>query len=213
MNLHKLVGLWLVVLGFVSFPIQAEIVAGRDYQVINPAQPVQSGKKIEVIEFFWYGCPHCNDLHPHIKAWLKKKPADVEFRYAPTIFRDSWVPGAKIYYALEMTGELPRLHDQVYDAIHVDNLDLNAEQTLLDWVEKRGVNRKKFSDAYNAFSMQAKVAKSTQMSKDYQLRGVPSLVVDGKYLTSGSFAGTPEAMLQVVDQLIAKARQERGAKK
>lgn len=213
MKPHKLIGLWLVALSLACSVAQAEVVAGRDYSMINPAQPVLSGKKIEVIEFFWYGCPHCNDLHPHLKAWLKKLPKDVEFRYLPAVFRDSWAPGAKLHYALEAIGELPRLHEQVYEATHLDNLDFSNDQVLFDWMAKRGVDRAKFADAYNSFAMQAKVAKSIQMSRDYQLKGVPALVVDGKYLTSGSFAGSPQAMFQVVDELIAKARQERAAKK
>lgn len=213
MKPHKLIGLWLVALSFACSVARAEVVVGRDYAMINPAQPVSSGKKIEVIEFFWYGCPHCNDLHPHLKAWLKKLPKDVEFRYLPAIFRDSWAPGAKLYYALEAIGELPRLHEQVYEATHLDNLDFSNDQVLFDWVAKRGVDRAKFADAYQSFAMQAKVAKSAQMSRDYQLKGVPALVVDGKYLTSGSFASSPQAMFQVVDELIAKARQERAAKK
>lgn len=213
MKPHKLIGLWLVALSLACSVAQAEVVAGRDYSMINPAQPVLSGKKIEVIEFFWYGCPHCNDLHPHLKVWLKKLPKDVEFRYLPAVFRDSWAPGARLYYALEAIGELPRLHEQVYEATHLDNLDFSNDQVLFDWVAKRGVDRAKFADAYNSFAMQAKVAKSIQMSRDYQLKGVPALVVDGKYLTSGSFAGSPQAMFQVVDELIAKARQERAAKK
>ncbi|MBI2312861.1 MAG: thiol:disulfide interchange protein DsbA/DsbL [Betaproteobacteria bacterium] len=213
MKVQKFLGLCLLAMGLVAIAARAEVVAGRDYMEIKPAQPTQSGRKIEVIEFFWYGCPHCNDLHPYIKAWLKKKPADVEFRYVPAIFRDSWVPNAKLYYALDAIGELNKLHDQVYDAIHLDNLNLNSDQVLLDWIAKRGVDGRKFSDAYNSFSMQGKVARSTQMSRDYQLRGVPSLAVDGKYLTSGSFAGSPESMLKVVDELVAKARNERGTKK
>lgn len=202
----------LVLLGIGLSPVRAEIQAGRDYVQLAASQPTQSGKKIEVIEFFWYGCPHCYQLEPYLKAWLEHKPKDVEFRHVPAIFRDSWVPNAKTFYALEALGVQEKLHQQVYDAIHLENLDLNNEQVLFDWMAKHGVDRKKFADAYNSFSMQIKVSKSVQMPKDYKLNGVPSLVVDGKYLTSGSLAGPPEDIIKVLDQLVEKARRERDRK-
>lgn len=194
-------------------PARADLVVGRDYAVLSPAQPVSSGDKIEVIEFFWYGCPHCHDLHPHLKKWVKQLPKDVEFRYQPTVFRDSWAPGARIHYALEALGQADRLADDVYDAIHLDRLDLGNEQVLFDWVAKRGIERQKFIDAYNSFAVQGKVAKARQMSRDYQLRGVPAIVVDGKYLTAGSFTGSAEGTVAVLDQLVKKARSERAQKR
>lgn len=213
MKIARLFALCFLLLGVGVSLARAEIKADRDYMQLPTPQPTLSGKKVEVIEFFWYGCPHCYELEPHLKAWLKRKPKDVEFRHVPAIFRDSWVPNAKTFYALEALGMQEKLHEQVYDAIHAENLDLNNEQLLFDWVAKHGVDRKKFADAYNSFSMQAKVSKSVQMPKDYGLKGVPSLVVDGKYLTSGSLAGSPEEVIKVLDQLIEKARKEKAAKK
>lgn len=188
---------------------RAEIVAGRDYLVLNPAQPTAAEGKVEVIEFFWYGCPHCYELHPYLKQWLKQKPQDVEFRYVPAVARESWVPGAKLFYTLEALGELERLNDRVYDAIHLEQVDLNDEGVLLDWMAKQGVDRRKFLDTYNSFAVQAKVAKARQMARDYRLRGVPTLVVDGKYLTSGTHAGSLQGAVAVMDQLVRKARAER----
>lgn len=213
MKIARLFALFFLLLGAGLSSARAEIKADRDYVQIPTALPTQSGKKVEVIEFFWYGCPHCYDMQPHLKAWLKHKPLDVEFRYLPAIFRDGWVPNAKTFYALEALGVQEKLHEQVYDAIHAENLDLNNEQVLFDWVAKHGVDRKKFMDAYNSFSMQAKISKSVRMPKDYGLKGVPALVVDGKYLTSGTLAGSPEEVIKVLDQLIEKARKERAAKK
>lgn len=206
-----LASLLLLVIG--ATPVRADLVAGRDYAVLNPARPVSSGDKIEVIEFFWYGCPHCNDLHPHLKKWVKQLPKDVEIRYQPTIFRDNWVPGARIHYTLEALGEAERRADEVYDAIHLERLDLGNEKVLFDWVAKRGMDRQKFIDAYNSFAVQGKVAKARQMPRDYQIRGVPAIVVDGKYLTSGSFTGSSEGMVAVLDELVKKARSERAGKK
>lgn len=190
----------------------AELVEGRDYTVLHFPQPVESGKKIEVLEFFWYGCPHCNDLHPHLKAWLKKMPRDVSFRYVPAVFRPNWVPGAKTFYAMDALGVKDKLHDRMYEAVHLDNLDMTKEDVLFGWVAKQGVDRKKFMEAYNSFSVGAKAAQSAQMSRDYALSGVPSLVVDGKYLTSGKMGGTAEDTLRILDELIVKVRKEKEKK-
>jgi len=194
---------------------QAELVEGRDYTILpnpQPTDPAISGKKIEVLEFFWYGCPHCHDLHPHIKAWLKKMPKDVSFRYVPAIFRANWVAGAKTFYALEALGVKEKLHDKMYEATHLDNLDLTKDDVLFDWVAKQGIDRKKFSDAYASFSVQNLAARSAQMSKDYNLTGVPALVVDGRYLTSGKMGGTAQGTIKTLDELIEKVRKERAKK-
>ncbi len=188
---------------------RAELVEGRDYTVLPHPQPTESGKNIEVLEFFWYGCPHCYDLHPHIKTWLKKMPKDVSFRYVPAIFRPNWAPGLKTFYAMEALGERDKLHDKVYDAIHADKVDLTKDEVLFDWIAKQGIDRQKFIDAYNSFSVQNQVAKSTQISKDYNLSGVPTVVVDGRYLTSGRMGGTPQDTIKILDELIEKVRKER----
>lgn len=188
---------------------QGQIVEGRDYTVLPHPRPTDSGKNIEVLEFFWYGCPHCYDLHPHIKAWLETMPKDVSFRYVPAIFRPNWIPGVKTFYALEALGARDRLHDKVYEAIHRGKIDLTKEEVLFDWIAKQGIDRQKFIDAYNSFSVQNQVSRSTQMSKDYNLTGVPALVVDGKYMTSGRMGGTPQDTIRILDELIEKARSER----
>ncbi len=190
----------------------AELTKGRDYAVLASPQPTDSGKNIEVLEFFWYGCPHCYKLHPHIKAWKKKMPKDVTFRYIPAIFRNSWIPGAKTFYALEVLGERNKLHDKIYDAIHINKIDLTKEELLFDWIEKQGIDRKKFVDIYNSFSVENRSSQSSQMSKKYGLRGVPSLVVDGKYLASGRMGGTPQDTIRTLDELIKIARKERAKK-
>lgn len=188
----------------------AEIAEGKDYTVLANPQPVQDASKIEVIEFFWYGCPHCYNLHPHLKDWLKNISSDVNFRYVPAIFRANWVPATKLFYAIDAIGATDHLHDKAYDAIHRDKIDLNAESVLFDWIEKQGVEKKKFENAYSSFGVQNQVSKSTQMSRQYQLTGVPALVVDGKYLTSAKMGGTPQDTIKVLDALIEKVRKERG---
>ncbi len=199
-------------IGFASITTaSAGITEGKDYTVLTNPQPTENNSKIEVLEFFWYGCPHCDKLHPHIKSWLKNKPDDVSFRYVPTIFRPDWVSGAKIFYTIETIQETEVLHDKVYDAIHRDKIDLNKEPILFDWVEKQGIEREKFEKAYHSFSVQNQVAKSTQMSRQYQLTGTPSIVVDGKYLTSGSMGGSQENTIKILEKLIEKTRKEREA--
>jgi thiol:disulfide interchange protein DsbA len=148
-------------------------------------------------------------LHPYIKTWHKNKPDDVSFRYVPTIFRPNWVPGAKIFYTIEAIQATETLHDKVYDAIHRDKIDLNKEDILFSWVEKQGIDREKFEKAYHSFSVQNQVARSTQMSRQYELTGTPSIVVDGKYLTSGSLSGSSENTIKILDKLVEKARKEK----
>ena len=205
--------LLLVSLGLAAVSgARADIVEGRDYTVLPEPRPTQSGKNIEVLEFFWYGCPHCYDLHPLIKAWLKKMPKDVSFRYIPAVFRANWIAGTKTFYALEALGVRDKLHDKVYDAIHLDKIDLSKEDVLFDWMAKQGMERQKFIDAYNSFSVQNQATRSTQMSKDYNLSGVPAVVVDGRYLTSGKMGGTPQDTIRTLEELIVKVRKERAKK-
>jgi thiol:disulfide interchange protein DsbA len=189
----------------------AEIIEGKDYTVLPTPQPTENEQYIEVIEFFWYGCPHCNDLHPHLSSWLENKPADVKFRYVPAIFRNTWAPAAKTFYAMESLGITQQLHEKLYHAIHRDKIDLSKDNVLFDWIERQGIKRDQFINAYNSFSVQNQINRSAQMTRQYNLTGVPALVVDGKYLTSGKISGTPRDTISILDQLIEKVRQEKKA--
>lgn len=182
------------------------------YVTLAKPQPVTTGKKIELTEFFWYRCSHCYDLEPALNAWLKKLPKDVHLHRVPTVFRDDWLPAAKLYYALQDVGA-ERLHGAVFDAYHLDNLDLDNPATLMDWVTKKGVDRAKFEASYNSFSTQSKTMRGALVGRTYGLKGVPSFAVDGKYVTSESLAGSREAMFATLDKLIVKARKERAGKK
>ena len=211
MRLMRILAAMLLMMGMsllVTYSARAEIVEGRDYTTLSHPQPADE-KSIEVMEFFWYGCPHCYELHPRIKAWLKRMPSDVSFRYVPAVFRANWIPGAKTFYGLEALGLRDKLHDKVYDAIHVDKVDLTKDEILFDWIAKQGVDRQKFIDAYNSFAVQNQVTRTTRMSKDYALSGVPAVVVDGKYLTSGRMGSTPDDTIRTMEELIEKVRKER----
>lgn len=188
---------------------QAEVVEGKHYTVLAKPQPTGDNSKIEVLEFFWYGCPHCYSLHPHLKTWLTNKPDDVDFRYVPANLRANWVTGAKIFYTIEAMDKTDALHDLIYDAIHRDKIDLHQETVLFDWIEKQGIDRKKFENTYQSFAVQNQVAKVTQMMRQYQLNGVPALIVNGKYFTSGGMSSTPQGTVDTLNALIEKARKER----
>ena len=193
--------------------LAAAPILNKDYRLVSPPQPTETGNKIEVIEFFYYGCPHCYDLEPYLKKWMSRMPKDVAFRLVPVVFNDSSVPLTKTFYTLEALGELNRLHGDVYEAFHVKHIDLNNEQTLLDWMEQHGVDRKKFSDAYNSFSVNNRADFAKKLTRAYGVEGTPTLVVDGKYLTGPGMTGSHESALQVVDELNNKARQERSSKR
>ncbi|MDO8412349.1 MAG: thiol:disulfide interchange protein DsbA/DsbL [Gallionellaceae bacterium] len=184
--------------------------AGKDYTPIIPPQPMHSGNKIEVLEFFFYGCSHCFKLHPLLSAWEKKMPKDVELIYVPTIFNPAWEPMARTFYALESLGQQKRLDDALYDAWNVQNLVLSDEATATDFVAQHGVDRKKFSDAYNAFAMQSRVLRGKQLQQSYNIRGTPTLIVDGKYAIT---ALHPEDTIKVLNVLVDKARKERSSAK
>lgn len=198
--------LFLATLLLISTQVFADIQAGRDYKEVTPAQTARSGEKIEVLEFFFYGCSHCFHLHPKLTAWEKKMPKDVELILVPTIFRDSWEPMARTYYALEAIGQLQRVHDELFAAWNINNIDLSDEARILDFLGPRGVDRAKFSAAYNSFSMGSKISRSNQMVRDFGIRGTPTVIVDGKYAVTGL---SPDETIRVLNELIVKARKER----
>lgn len=185
---------------------------GADYKRLAKPVPVETGKQIEVAEFFWYGCPHCNQLEPGLEAWVKKLPADVKFRPIPAILNPNWQPAAKLHYALADLGVLNKLHRKVFDAYHKDKLDLDDEAVLMAWVKKQGLDAAKFKTAYNSFSAQTRTMKGAQSARNAGISGVPTLMVDGKYITAISMTYTEERLFEVLDQLVQRARAERGGK-
>ena len=194
----------------VALPAQAQSV-GKDYTPISPAQPTETPAKIEVVEFFSYGCPHCAEFAPLISAWEAKLPADVVLKKVPVSFgRAAWANAAKLYYALEVTGDQHRLEADVFKAIHVERVNLFDEKNILEWVAKKGVDSKKFGEAFGSFGVMSKVKRGDQMAQAYKIQGVPSLAVEGKYLVGGQ--GYAEA-LSITDKLVAKTRAEKAGKK
>ncbi len=192
---------------------------GKDYQLVKPAQPTSSPGKIEVIEFFSYACPHCQSLQPSLGAWLKRKPADVEFKRIPAVFSDAWLPFARLYYTLEAMGLVDKLHHDVFAAIHTQKVKLQDPKVLGEWIASKGVNRQKFNDTYNSFSVRSLAKRAVDAAGRYRVEFTPALVVDGRYLTGPSMTATGSAIdydgfFKVVDELIAASRKvDKGGKK
>jgi thiol:disulfide interchange protein DsbA len=207
-----------LILGACSAFAMAQAVAGRDYRMLGSPQPAAGGSRIEVLEFFWYGCPHCNNLQAPLGAWLKRKPADVDFKRAPAIFQDSWVPLTKAYFAIEAMGLVDRLHHDVFSAIHEKKIRLQEPKVLFDWVASQGVDRQKFMDTYNSFAVQSRTQRAREITANYDIPGTPAVVVDGKYLTAPSLTLNPDNSInydryfKVLDDVIALARKTRGGK-
>jgi thiol:disulfide interchange protein DsbA len=179
------------------------------YGEINPPQPVEAKGKIEVIEFFWYGCPHCYTLEPHIEAWLKTLPPDVDFRRVPAVFSQRWGHDAAIYYTLEALGLIDKLHRPLFDAIHKQNLRTDNEPALNEWLQKQGVDPKKFMDTMKSFGVQSKTRRAVQQTIAYKIDGTPAMAVAGRYTVSAEQGRTQQGMLKAVDTLVAKARKEK----
>jgi thiol:disulfide interchange protein DsbA len=183
----------------------------KEYTLITPAQPSDDPAKIEVLEFFSYGCPHCSDFHPLISAWSAKLPGDVVFKRVPITFgRAAWANIAKLYYTLETTGDLAKLDGDVFKAIHGERINMFDEKTLTEWVVKKGVDPKKFAETFNSFGVMSKVKRGDQLAQAYKIQGVPAIAVDGKYMVGGADF---KEQLAISDKLIAKARSEKTGKK
>ncbi len=196
-----------------SFAASGDAFEGHDYARVKNPQPVATGKKIEVLEFFWYRCPHCFQLEPSLAKWIKTLPKDAQIRRVPAVFREDWMPGAKLYYTLEQMGLLGRLHHKVFDAYHLQNINLNDPAVLGDWIGKQGVDRKKFESLYNSFSTQSKATQGARLATAYGITGVPAFIIDGKYMTSVGMTGSEPRLFEVLDELIVNARAERSGKK
>ena len=196
-------------LALASGSVNAQLVEGKNYRRLANPQPVETGKKIEVIEFFSYGCPHCAELEPHLDAWLAKAPQDVAFRRVPVMFQQRWVPLAKIYYTLDALGVESKLSPDIFKAIHGSGTALWEPAKFYDWAATKGLDRKKVEEVYTSFAIDGKMKRAMQLAQQYNVQGVPTVIVDGKFVTSSSDVGTHEKLPPAIDELVAKARAER----
>ncbi|WP_210543693.1 thiol:disulfide interchange protein DsbA/DsbL [Rhodoferax sp. PAMC 29310] len=184
--------------------------AGEDYLEVKPVAAVEApAGKIEVVEFFWYNCPHCNAFEPTLEAWVKRLPADVVMRKVPIAFRDSFIPQQRLYYALEAMGLVGKLNSKVFAAIHAERQKLDTEDAIVPWVVSQGVDKAKFTQQFNSFSVVTKAKKATLLQNAYSVEGVPALGVAGRFYTDGTQAKGMERALQVVESLVAQVRSGR----
>ncbi len=181
---------------------QRAFTAGKDFiKLDKPVATDAPAGKVEVIEFFWYSCPHCNAFEPAFEAWVKKAPANLVVRRIPVAFNASFVPQQKLYFALEAMNLLPKLHTTVFRAVHVERKPLNKDDAIFEWIGQQGVDVAKFKEAYNSFNTANMLRKATQLQDSYRVEGVPSMGVGGKYYTDGTLAGSMQNVLQVVEYL------------
>jgi len=180
---------------------------GRDYRRLERAAPVDApAGKIEVVEFFWYSCPHCHAFEPKLVAWSKKLPPDVVLRRVPIAFRDDFVPQQRLYYALEAMGKVEELHPKVFHAIHNERKPTNREDAILEFAQQNGLDRAKFQDLYNSFAISTKARRAKQLQDQYEVDGVPALGVAGRYYTDATLAGGMDNALRVVEYLVGETR-------
>ena len=213
---HQIVALFGAILfGFCGLVAGQANLKGSDFQRLTPPRPVATGEKIEVIEFFYYGCPVCYEFQPHLARWLVQGPDYISIRRVPTLPSEGseglegWIRFARLHYTLEALGQIGRLHWPIYDNFHFDGVQLNDEKVMIEWVSKNGIDRDKFLATYRSPEIQAKLDEVRRLMNTYDVRSVPSMVIDGKYMSTARMAGGTRQLIQVVDTLARQARKER----
>ena len=197
-------------LGAASAWAQQAFRSGKDYITLERPVATEAGNgKIEVLEFFWYSCPHCNQFEPAFEQWAKNAAKDVVVRRVPVAFRDDFVPQQRLYFTLEAMNLVEKMHIRVFTAIHGEKQMLNTDAAVLAWAEKQGIDKAKFEQAYKSFGVATKAKRAVQLQNDFKIEGVPSLGVAGRYYIDGTLAGSMPRALQVADALIAQTRQGR----
>ena len=197
-------------LSFAPAIAQPGFKEGTDYLKLSQAVPTEVAKgRVEVLEFFWYNCPHCNAFEPTLSAWSKKMPKDVELKRVPVRFRAEFEPQQRAYYVLEALGKVEELQTKMFAAIHTERQTLTTLEALLGWAEKNGIPKKQFTDMYNSFTVIGKARRAAQLQEQFKVEGVPALGVAGRYYVDGSLAGSMDRALQIVDFLIGEVRKGR----
>ena len=174
----------------------------QGYEPLTPAQPTQSADKVEIIEFFWYGCPHCYAFEPLIEEWSKNLPKNVEFIRQPAVFNEVWAKHAKAYYVADALGIVEKVHADLFDAIQNKKEPLDTEASLAQFFAAHGVSEAQFKEAYSSFGVDSKVRQAPVIAAKYGITGVPTVIINGKYKTNGTVAGSHEKMIEVMNTLI-----------
>jgi len=209
LSIQILVGLFLA--GNLAYA-QNAADAKPKFVELKPAQPTQTGDKIEVVEIFWYGCPHCYSFEPFLEEWHKTLPEDVQLIRLPGVLNQGWIPHAKAYYTAEKLGVLEKTHRPLFDALHKEKKQIYNDDQLRAFFVSKGVTGEQFDQTYGSKEVDAKIRQAYFLARDYKLTGVPSMVINGKYLTSASHTGTFEDLINTMNMLIEKERQARSAK-
>jgi len=181
---------------------------GIDYVKLSTPQPTETGDKVEVVEVFWYGCPHCFTLEPFLDRWLQSIPSHAEFRRMPAVLGPGWEPHAHAFYAAELLGVTDKLHLALFKAMHDENRKLLRKQDLVAFAGEQGIDKQAFADAYDSFYVAMKVRRAVEMGKRYGIDGVPALVVNGKYRTSATLTGGNARLMEVLDHLVEREAAE-----
>ncbi len=207
--LRRTFSLFLLAL-FTLSPVHAEEFSeGIEYDILKSPVKTSNPDKVVVTEVFWYGCPHCFRLEPYMLQWKETLPEGVELEIVPSVLNRSWQNHARAYYALQMMGVDEQMHAKIFNAIHLRNQRLDTAQTMADFVAKQGLDEKKFLEFFQSFPVDSKLRKNKQIERKYGHRGVPAIIVNGKYLTSASRAGSNAQMLKVVDYLVQQELAQR----
>jgi thiol:disulfide interchange protein DsbA len=206
---NSLVGFLFGLMSVLAMAQGRPIEEGFDYRTLPVAQATEQKGKVEVLEFFWYGCPHCHDFEPELSAWIKRQNKDVVVRKIPVAFRDDLLIHSQLFYALESLGRSD-LHAKVMDAMHINKKKLLSEAEITDWVGAQGVDVQTFLKAFKSFTVTSKARAGNQIAQGYRIDGVPTVAIQGKYITSPSIAGGSKARaIQVMDYLVEKAKKEK----
>ena len=207
MSLRRVLSVFIAAFTFAAGAAWAQPAA--PFTLLNPPQPTDGGGKIEVIEFFWYGCPHCYAIEPLVNAWLKAAPKDVVFKRIPAYPSDAWGSMAVMYYTLEAMGILDQYHAKVFDAMHKQNVNLANKTKRDEWLKANGIDPAKYAEVEKSFTVNTKIARARQMTQSYKVDTVPRFFVNGKYVISGESAGGNDKIFSTIDQAIAAARKEK----
>jgi len=204
LSIQILVGLFLT--GNLAYA-QNGVEAKPKFAELKPAQPTQTGDKIEVVEIFWYGCPHCYSFEPFLEEWHKTLPDDVQLIRLPGVLNQGWIPHAKAYYTAEKLGVLEKIHRPLFDALHKEKKQIHNDDQIRAFFVSKGVTAEQFDQTYSSKEVDAKIRQAYFLARDYKLTGVPAMVINGKYLTSASHAGTYEDLINTMNSLIQKERE------
>ena len=207
--MKRWMGAGLIMLLLLPGLAPAAVVEGRHYMEVPFPATVETGKKIEVREFFWYGCPHCYVLEPALEKWLKQLPSNAQFVRTPGTASPAWRIHAQAYYTFEALGEADKWHSAFFKAVQEHHQEYNDASGIEKFAVAHGIDKQKFQDAFNSFGVRLKLEKDIQLNQDLNINSVPTIVVDGKYLTSPAMAEGEDNFFQVLDFLIKKAAQER----